>query len=262
MDMQTERYQKKGSLTIETALVLPLFLFGVLLLLSLLSALRFTVALEGILRTEVKKLSQEVYAMDGHALLNEAYVRGELEAALSEGFGKLPVKGGAKGIDLCGSQLDNREIITLRAEYEWELPFDMMGLFSYRSASTCTQHTWIGYEKGLYGAEGKSDEEVYVAKNGKVYHRNILCSHIRLSIYPTTGDAVDGLRNSSGGKYYPCEQCHAGKKDKELYVALNGDRYHNSLGCSGLKRTIRTMKLSQALAEGLSACKRCGEGEE
>ena len=258
MDMQTGRYLKKGSLTIETALVLPLFLFGILTLFSLLSALRFTVALEGALRTEAKKLSEAVYESGGQALLNEAYIRKDITKILSESFSRFPVKGGEGGIDYSGSALNNREVITLRAEYDWELPFDMMGLFSYRAVSSCTQHTWIGYENGLFGAKDDGDEEVYVAKNGTVYHRDLNCSHIKLSIYPTSGSELDGLRNNNGGKYYPCETCHAKKSDPRLYVAKNGDRYHNSLSCKGLKRTIQTMTLSEALSKGLGACKRCG----
>ena len=257
-DMQTGGFRKKGSLTIETALVLPLFLFGVFLLLSLLTSLQFTIAMESALRTEAKRLSEQVYEPEGQALLNEACVRRDITEALSESFTRLPVRGGAEGIDYSGSLLNNREIIILRAEYEWQLPFDLMGMFAQRAVNSCTQHTWIGYETGLYGLNKDGEEEVYVARNGRVYHRNINCSHIKLKIYPTTGGEVDSLRNNNGGKYYPCEHCHAKKSDPRLYVAENGDRYHNSLSCSGLKRTIEVIPLSEALSRGLGACKRCG----
>ena len=49
------------------------------------------------------------------------------------------------------------------------------------------------------------------------------------------------------------------KKEKVLYVTSDGDRYHNSLACPGLKRSVRSIPKSEALGKGLRPCGRCAE---
>ena len=67
-------------------------------------------------------------------------------------------------------------------------------------------------------------------------------------------DEVSSLRNASGGKYSPCEKC-GGDGSVIVYVTNEGDRYHNTIECSGLKRSVRCVPLSEA--GGRSPCSRC-----
>ncbi len=247
---------RNGSITIETAMVLPLFLFGMLAVMDLFSMLGFYMGVERALDAEAKKLCVKAYDTDD---FNFAVIGLDIASILSESMKGFPVEGGENGIDFGQSTIHNREIIVLQADYVFKPNFDIFGITNIQMSQRRLMHTWIGYEQGLYG--GFSDAEdiwVYVAKNGTVYHKNLMCSHIKLSIMETTGKTVDSLRNVYGGKYKPCEICHAKKEDRIIYVAANGDRYHNKLSCSGLKRTVNTMRLSEAVGKGLRACSRCG----
>lgn len=68
---------------------------------------------------------------------------------------------------------------------------------------------------------------------------------------------LNSLRNESGGKYHACEKCvHGSSKGSNVYITDQGDRYHNSLTCSGLKRTVYTARISEV--PGKRACSKCG----
>ncbi len=246
----------KGSITIETAMVLPLFLFAMFAVMDIFSILGFYMGMERALDIEAKRLCMRAYDPGD---MNGDDIGPEIISVLSESIKKFPVEGGENGIDFGQSDIHNREMVILRADYVLKPGFDIFGITNIQMSQRRLMHTWIGYEQGLYG--GISDTEdvlVYVAKNGTVYHKNLMCSHIKLSIMETTGKAVDSLRNIYGGRYKPCGVCHAKKGDRIIYVSANGDRYHNSLNCSGLKRTVSTIRLSEAVKKGLRACSRCG----
>ena len=106
------------------------------------------------------------------------------------------------------------------------------------------------------GLTGKGERLVFVTEHGSVYHTTSRCSHLALAVRQVESTSVKDMRNSGGGRYYPCEKCvGSGETYPYLYVTEQGDRYHNSLECSGLKRTVRLEELS-SLA-GMGCCSRC-----
>ena len=94
-----------------------------------------------------------------------------------------------------------------------------------------------------------------VTENGEVYHTFSDCTHIDLSISAVGISAVGNLRNENGGRYSACEKCPDENGTDTVYITQYGDRYHSSLSCSGLKRSVRLVEISKA--EGLSECERC-----
>ena len=244
----------QGSITIEAAFVLPLFIFAMLFIMDLFTMLGFYMSVDRALDIEAKKLAKESFEDE---VTDRDRICSELVSILRQNS-SFPIENGEEGLDLSQSMLDNREVIRLEVSYSFKPSFNIFGLVSPQVTQRRLMHTWIGYERGLFGTgAGIGNEEVYVAQNGSVYHSTLLCSHINLSISQTTGDAVEGLRNTDGGRYRPCEQCHAHISDGILYITDNGDRYHNSLTCSGLRRTVSAMRLSEALSRGLRPCMRC-----
>lgn len=118
-------------------------------------------------------------------------------------------------------------------------------------------HSFSGFsnDDGLT-KEGILDEYVYVTITGKRYHRDIDCSYIKIIPSSIEAKSVGGLRNPSGGKYYPCERCHP-KREGILFYTQDGDRYHSTTGCSSLRRTVNIMKLSEAEDNGYTPCSKC-----
>ena len=82
------------------------------------------------------------------------------------------------------------------------------------------------------------------------------CSYLNPAVRTVSGEHVREERNSAGAKYYPCERCKAGSSLSVYYITEDGNRYHGDLNCSGLRRTIYTVPLSQVSGRG--RCSKCG----
>ena len=121
--------------------------------------------------------------------------------------------------------------------------------------SCCYMRAWTGYDVERKFSVEEQEEYVYITENGTVYHRERNCTHLTLSIELAGKDEVGQLRNESGGKYYPCEKC-GGDGSSFVYVTGEGTRYHNTITCSGLKRTVISIPLSEV--GGRPPCSRCG----
>ena len=126
----------------------------------------------------------------------------------------------------------------------------------FRKKTTVKRRIFSGYVKHWGEYEEAGDNQiVYVAENGVVYHKDSSCSHICLKI--TGSAAIQGVLHSS--KYAACEKCiKKGKNPSALFVTAYGDCYHSTLGCSGLKRTIKAVKLKDV--GNLRPCSRCASG--
>lgn len=120
--------------------------------------------------------------------------------------------------------------------------------------SCCYMRAWTGYDVEQR-AEGEGEEVyVYITENGSAYHTLRNCTHLTLSITLAAEKEIETLRNASGGRYSPCERC-GGSGSGIVYITKEGNRYHNTIECSGLKRTVRCVPLSEA--GGRTPCGRC-----
>ena len=242
-----------GSLSVEASLVLPLFLFFLLTLLSTLQLLSFSIRLQQILFEEGMEISEKVF---DEGLRDPDHVANDMLRRLDIS-GRIPVEGGTDGLRFDRSALRDPEFADLSVTYQAKLLFDPFRLFHREFCQHVLFHTWIGYENGLGGRGTKSGEiYVYITEDSEVYHRSRECTHIRLRIREVTGSDVTALRNAYGERYKPCRHCHAKKGDANLYVTTDGDCYHNSLSCSGLSRSVRMIPLSEA--GDRRPCSRCG----
>ena len=239
---------KKGSLTIEAALILPVFMLGLLTLVSVLLMDLAGMRMQASLLTKSEELA--VRLADGHNV-SPLTVKDELIKEFDKEDGRL-IEGGPENVDMSASFLDDPEYIELCLDCNLVPIGNYFGLFRVPYARRCISHVWCGYERGFF----KEDEYVYVTNDSEVYHLDRDCSHIRLTVIDTDSDRVGALRNNGGAKYKPCEICHSSLSDGKLYITPEGDRYHNNIMCSGLKRTVRTIKISET--GDRRPCSRCG----
>lgn len=104
----------------------------------------------------------------------------------------------------------------------------------------------------------KNRNEVYITKNGRVYHTTRECSHLSFSIKKVLYDKLQTIKNCYGKKYSRCHLCVKSKVmyNSEVFVTEDGKRYHTSLMCSGLVRNIIVVDKSKV--GEMPACSSCG----
>ena len=164
------------------------------------------------------------------------------------------IDGGSAGIHCFTSYYDTGdEVIHIYVNYRVRLPFPQHMHVGQKIRQEIEIKAWTGYPHN--GLDGEDDSIVYIADTGSVYHTNYQCSALHVQIQFVPQSALSGYRNESGGRYYACEHCVHGSTMPGVYIADYGTKYHNSLNCSRLKRSIRSVKKSQV--GGRRACSKC-----
>lgn len=242
----------KGSITVEAAMAVPIFFFAVICLIYMFEIMAVKVSVRSGLSYAGKIVMQESYPL---AVITPGSIEEDVVNAIgAERLERSIVVGGSTGIDCSSSSMSLRTGIgKLVAEYQIRIPVPMF----YTEGITCRESirvkAWTGYEKSFLGTG--DDETVYITENGLVYHKDYHCTYLDLSIHMVSAENVEDLRNSDGGKYYACWICGGGSSS-QVYITDSGNKYHGSLSCSGLKRTVYAVPLSEVVGKG--ACIRCG----
>ncbi len=143
------------------------------------------------------------------------------------------------------------------AEDRTEIPFLGSRLFYIRRYQQMIVSDYKGIS--MIPKEG-GNEFVFVTANGKVYHRDRECTYLRTKKKAVTVEEATGLRNQSGGIYYPCESCCGSAEppiSSVVYLTSYGDRYHLHGQCPRIKRTVRRVRRSEV--GSLPPCSKCGD---
>lgn len=253
-------HENNGSMTVEATLVLPVFLFCILFILSFLEILRMQAGITMGLREAGRDMTAYAYGCQEKysSLLSIAYADQKIKSFLQEEYlNQMPFEKGTPTIHYYRSSLKNRdECIDLIAQYKAEPDFNIFGKFPIPLTSRYYGKPWTGYP--LNGAEKShlKEENVYVTPGGEVYHRNRYCSHLQLTIIETSMENLKKERNQKGEKYLPCKYCGNRKGTGQIYITSDGNHYHTTLNCVGLKRTIDVIPISKV--GDRKPCSRCG----
>jgi hypothetical protein len=210
---------KKASIAVETAVVLPIFFFGIITMISFMDIYK--------IQTEhLSKLCQE--AKQAGMWM---YIPGR----------------------------ESEDEITIPDVYKYKpvgclIPFSDIVMFNVVKV-----HAWTGMEYSDFQDGEEVEPMVYVTESGSVYHKNLGCSYLNISVNQISGYSIDSTYNEKGEHYTACEICSKNQSPAGLvYVTKKGNRYHNEENCSGLKRSVRMVKESDV--SNMGACSRCGQG--
>lgn len=259
--------KNRGSITAEASVALPLFLFAAVNLLSMFEIMELQSNVNAALHQVGKEMAVYAYAYDKIAEgdyvipdiavsvgFTEIYVRNRVKNVLGKNYvDNSPVMEDDSGLNYSYSSIMKEELIDLVADYGVKPVLSLMGFQNFRVRSRCRMRAWTGYSvEG--GTQGES--MVYVTESGTVYHFNRNCTYLCLSVKSVLNSDVEHLRNQSGGKYYACELCGDVEGGTTVFITDYGSRFHGIRECSGLKRTVFTVAISQV--GGKTPCHRCG----
>ena len=244
----------KGIITIEAALALPVFIFAILSLISVIEVHSVRVKMHYAILNAGKEAAVSMVKVP---VLNTGKLKSDIVNNI--GVKRLDnsfIKGGASGIHCNESYYSPLTgEINLRVKYNIKLPFPEFTNLNKTIVEKEKVRAWSGYYKIV--TDPDKDEIVYITKHGTVYHTNHNCTYLKPAIHYVPYNKIKIIKNNSGRRYKKCEKCARGKSVSGVYVTENGEKYHNSLKCSGLKRTVYAIRKSEV--EGKGECSKCSQ---
>lgn len=263
----------KASMTVETAMVLPLFCFFMIHMGSAIEMIRLHGNLEVALWNAGRQVGIYENLVPGEksnndsdkdelndrleaGILSYTYIKNRIKTQLGEEYLKqAPLENGIDGLQFLEGKIKD-DVYEIVVTYKISPLVQTPGFRNFRMANRYYGHLWNGYE--IPGSENTEDY-VYVTEDSEVYHTNRNCTHLSLSIRSVEAGAIPD-------RYKACEKCIGQQKenvvltDSIYYICPEGECYHSNRDCSGLKRTVYCIPREKAGAyRECSRCRKTGE---
>lgn len=243
---------KRASLTVEAAMVLPIFLFA------------FWIMLYGFKITELQAKVQ--YALNitaedmaacpdikSSTAASALFLAGLKSCNADVSF----VSGTWTGFNLGKSNIQKKDsMIYLKVDYKIKLP-QLLGI---KLAVPCIQSVCTRAFNGRSLKEKGAGKIVYITTGQTVYHTNRQCSYLNLSIQKIAETNFKEQGGSYLKRYSACSSCKNEKRYGYIYITEDGTKYHNTLACKNLKRTIERIMLEEV--NGRRLCSRCSKNAQ
>jgi len=287
---QNGHLRMKGSLTVEAAFCVPVVLLALYLFLQMFVFLRIQTDMQAAMSRVARRLTEygTVYSKLESLSAGEAddllrkigadvaigrvasqtylgyLLREEIRDADWIGW----IRGGASGVSTSGSSMfEENGRLSLWVSYRFSAAGGLFSAGSIPVVQRLETGSFHGRDRVVEtpeGEEGEEDEEekVYVAANGAVYHRSATCTYLKPDIRQVAYAAIGAQRNADGEKYRQCRYCDHLETGETVFITSYGNRYHTVLSCSELRRTYRTMTVSEAEGRGLRPCSKCGKTKQ
>lgn len=269
-----------AGMTVEAAIVLPLFLFFFVNLGSAMEMIRLHQSLQMGLWDVGNQLCVYSYAVSkdgesaetgvleaaGDIALTYTYVKNQIVNYCGENYlNASPLSRGTDGLQFWESQVVSHKpdtasgVVDIILTYQVSPWLDIPYVKPFRMSNRYYGKMWTGFELNEGGSGVYDQDMVYVTENREVYHESLECTHLKLSICTIGEQELSSARNLYGRRYTLCSKC--GRKGLEeggeIFVCREGDYYHYKRNCPGLTRIISAITRQQATEEKLRPCSRC-----
>lgn len=244
----------KASVTVEAALTIPIFLFAVMSLIYLFEIQAIRTSIRYAAQSAAKTAAEDIINLPA---VNVIKLKSDIVKNIgSDRIERSILDGGSSGIRCSKTYMS---VLTgeihVTVEYAVRLPVPKFMNLTAKYKDTMKVKGWNGYTARDQTSD--DDQIVYITDTGLKYHENYQCTYLQLSVRFVPFADLSGIRNEDGGIYRKCDKCVHGSTMAGVYITNTGGKYHNSLSCSGLKRTVRAVKKSEAGA--LGGCSRCSK---
>lgn len=235
-------FTSKGSITVEAAIVITVFALVMLSVIGYLTMMNQQLAHQVKINNTATAMSKVKFY---EQMIEEKHGDNEQIKNLEEQAAQLQNQ-----INLSGEQVKENDMgeIDIVYSFFYNVPWINKKI---QITERCFMKDWTGCDIT------KSQELVYITKNGRVYHSTKECSHLSLQIRKVNYIQLTTEKNCYGQKYTKCDICVKQKlsSGSEVFVTEDGTKYHSSLMCSGLLRNIITVEKSKV--EDMPPCSRC-----
>ncbi len=278
-----------GSVTVEAAFVLPLFIFAMISIMYLFNL----IYIQLVMQIQLENTARIVCASTCVTTTIDANLDNDenVDSILEEGIKKIVMDAagtiavkelflsddirtfadnslivdGSEGLSFYGSTVTNTASFSnITLTYKARMPFIPEDVFTFNLINKC-------YFKAFSGKELKNNVDfreiyVYIAKNGSVFHLNRLCSYLERYTHLCNEELLK--------KEYPyiklCTLCKQGNNlftqpqlngISYVYVTDDFDAYHITEACPYLNRYILRIPYDAAL-DAYKPCIRCVPSSE
>ncbi len=269
-----------ASMTVEAALVLPLFLFAALALLAPMRWMDTQRKVQTELEAIGRQVSQYGYVLD--AVQEED--RGQLETKEWEGI----LRGGDPALRLLirgRTEAYVDAVVVRRAEVRgadeicqievcWREPIpyfpEMTG--GVEMYAGIQRRNWVGWNGKLTehrSGVGSSDDEeamkmVYIGATMGRYHTQRECHYISNAYQQVSFGELLWRRNQEGKRFRACSNCVGAKEDQidsedTVYITQSGRHYHRKEDCGSMASYVRMVPLREVVH--LGQCSYCARKE-
>ena len=251
----------RGSMTVEASMVLPIFIFFMMTLLMGIEYVRLQSNIfAGLVNADAAHRQQQIQRVMLDQEMLTSFEDGVVQQYLDgQEMAGLCLMNDISVINNCDVRGNGR--IQLEVQYRVKPFIYWLPIGNNEGGGLSFQdelftHDFNGYRGPIEGEVSEAEEIVFITEKGSRYHSDIECTSLRITVQTVHSSQISGIRNQSGGRYYPCERCRPSGTGV-FFITKDGDRYHSGTDCSSLKRTVSAVSVDEAIQMGRTACRKC-----
>lgn len=272
---------RKGSLTLEAAIALPLYMFFLIAILYILNILHIQNVFQAAMEEASRKINSYAYVAEQFEELKE-----EERAAVGSqdpGFvlnlakhqiSKITIrnsffteqikniadssyiKNGSKGIIISLGGNDLSEYIDFNISYMVQLPFLPSGIFYIPITQRCYFKPFVGTD--ITEKKGGYCEYVYITATGSVYHTTPYCTYLNRYYDVITDEQLNVTWDTAEG-YHACPHCAYNQPiGPASFLCPGRNVYHNRTDCIYIETFV--YKIPKDKTGIMPMCSRCKKG--